>query len=88
MIVLEPISKRSLDNAGRAERVVVLSLSVRIRVRGDANSRPQRLPLVSAPPSPYFRASILSFLAGRFLDMEWAEVGRVAYKKVLRKIGV
>jgi hypothetical protein len=43
MIPLEPTSKRSLDNAGRAEHVVVLSFNVRIRVRGNACSSLQEL---------------------------------------------
>ena len=46
---LEPISNREAIDLPRAERVVMRTFYVRIRVRGDANSCPQRLPLVGAP---------------------------------------
>lgn len=76
MIPLEPTSKRSFDGDGRSERVVVLSFCVRIRVRGDSAHTPSTSLWSALHPRPPSARTILAFLAGRFLNMEWAEVGR------------
>ena len=50
--------------------MVTLNFRVRIGVRGNANSCHQRLAPLGAPPSPFFRLSMLFLFRGGTLDYQ------------------